>query len=176
MMTRHLGTTSLAFISLLSTLSAAPAKSPKADKPNPDEPAIHGYVLTMDAVRKYAEVGKQLGVAAQTDTALAAEMKTIGETDAYNIDKAALMEKAPRTASFLRSHGMTAREFVLIPMTVVTASVAMAAEDMKGKPPAFVNPANIKFVREHRAEIEKLNLTAGGDSNEPEPELDSDKP
>src|SRR5437588_12805257 len=121
MITRIIGVTSLASMTFVSALSAAPAKRPNADKPNPDEPAIHDYVLTMDAVRKYADVGKQLGVAAQADKALSAEMKTIGETDAYNIDKAAMMEKAPRTAAFLKSHAMTAREFVLIPMTVVTA-------------------------------------------------------
>jgi hypothetical protein len=173
MITRILGT-GLSFLTLLSTLSAAPAKGRAADKPNPDEPAIHDYILTMDAVRKYADVGRQLGAAAEGDKALAAEMKTVGETDAYNLDKAAMMEKSPRTAAFLKSHAMTAREFVLIPMTLVTAGMAVAAEDMKGKPPAFVNPANVKFVREHRAEIEKMNLMGGSVQAGAESDSDTD--
>jgi hypothetical protein len=150
----------LTLIPLLAALVlAAPApKAHDAGKPSPDEPAIHDFVLTLDNVHKYAEVAKHAQAAAATDKALAAEMKTIGETDAYNVEKAALMEKSPHVAAFLKSHGMTAREFVLIPMTLLTAGLAMAAEDMKGKPPAFVNPVNVKFVREHRAEIEKLHL------------------
>ena len=42
----------------------------------------------------------------------------------------------------------------------------MSAQDAKGKPPAFVNPANIQFVREHRSELEKLQLFGASESNE----------
>jgi len=72
------------------------------------------------------------------------------------VERAALIEKSPHTAAFLKTNGMSAREFVLIPMTAVTAAIAAAAQDAKGKPPAFVNPANIQFVRDHRAELKKL--------------------
>ena len=51
-------------------------------------------------------------------------------------------------------------------MTVVTAGIATAAQDAKGKPPAFVNPANIQFVRDHRAELEKLELSGSDDSRD----------
>jgi hypothetical protein len=147
---------------MASSLGAAPARD--AGKPNPDEPAIHDYVLTMDNVRRYAELAKKMRTVKDTDPALVAEMKKIGDTSAYNVEKAAMMERSPKVAAFLKSNAITAREFVLIPMTVLTASLAMAAEDMKGKPPAFVNPVNIRFVRDHRAEIEKLNLAGAGDT------------
>jgi hypothetical protein len=70
------------------------------------------------------------------------------------------MEKSAKIAAFLKSNGMTARDFVFIPMTAFTAAMAIAAEDAKKQPPAFINPANIKFVRDHKDELEKLNLFA----------------
>ena len=42
---------------------------------------------------------------------------------------------------------------------------------MKAQPPDFVNPANIQFVRNHKAELEKYNLMGG----EKEPEENQDK-
>jgi hypothetical protein len=117
----------------------------------------------MDKVQKYADVAKKGEAAAQGDAALAAEMKKVQDTDVTNLEKAAMMEKSPKIAAFLKSNNYTARDFVLTPMTVLTASMAVAAEDQKGKAPAFVNPANIKFVRDHRAELEKMNLMGGGD-------------
>jgi len=126
--------------------------------PNPDEPAIHDYVLTMDKIKKYAEVAKRLEAAAKSDPAMDAEMKKIEEADVYNVDKAAMMEKSPRLAAALNRSDITAREFVLTPLTAFTAAIGIAAEDAKKQPPAYINPSNIKFVRDHKEALEKLNL------------------
>ena len=95
-----------------------------------------------------------------------AEMKKVEDTDVYLMEKAALMEKSPHIAAFLKANGITAREFVLIPMTVATAGMANAAQDLKGKPPAFVNPANMQFARDHKADLEKLELSGSSDSTD----------
>jgi hypothetical protein len=129
-----------------------------------DEAAIHDYILTMDEVNKYAAVSKKMQAAAGDDSAMAAEMKKIEDTDVDVMEKADLMEKAPHTAAFLRANRVTAREIVLVPMTAVTAGMANAALDLKGKPPAFVNPVNMQFVRDHKAELEKLDIGGSGDS------------
>jgi hypothetical protein len=146
-------------ITVLSCFALAQA-NPSKDAPNPDEPIIHDYILTMDKVHKYADVSKRGAAAAKSDPALAAEMKKVGDMDGYNVQKAHMMEKSAKIAAFLKSNGMTARDFVFIPMTAFTAAMAIAAEDAKKQPPAFINPANIKFVRDHKDELEKLNLFA----------------
>jgi len=58
-------------------------------------------------------------------------------------------------------------------MTVLTAALATAAQDLKAQPPDFVNPANIQFVRDHKVELEKYNLLGG--EKEPEGNQDKDK-
>jgi hypothetical protein len=162
---------------LLLIASFCPAQSAKhaAKGADPDESAIHDFILTMDKVNQYAAVSKKLQASAAGDPVMAAEMKKVEETDIPNVEKAALIEKSPHTAVFLKANGVTAREFILIPMTVVTAGIAVAALDAKGKPPAFVNPVNIQFVRDHRAELEKLEVSGSSNSRDGDPDgKDSD--
>jgi hypothetical protein len=146
----------LVLVVLIASFSQAQAAKHAAQGPNPDESAIHDYILTIDKVNSYAVLSKKLQAAAGSDPVMAAEMKKVEEADVYMVERAALIEKSPHAAAFLKTNGMSAREFVLIPMTAVTAAIAASAQDAKGKPPAFVNPANIQFVRDHRAELKKL--------------------
>ena len=152
--------------SALSPAALAQSKHAAKEEADPDEPVIHDHLLTMDKVHKYAEVAKKIEAASKADPALAAEMQKVTDTDVYNVQKAALAEKSPHLAAFLKSNGITARDFIFTPMVTFTAALAIAAEDAKGKPPAFVNPANIKFVREHKGELEKLNLFGPGADKE----------
>ena len=165
---RWTGWTCLAAVVAMPSLALAQGAGHPDKGPNPDEPAIHDYVLTMDKIKKYAEVSKKLEAASKSDPALAAEMKKIEDADVYNVDKAAMIEKSPRVATALTSNGITARDFVLTPMTAFTAAIGIAAEDAKKQPPAYINPVNIKFVRAHKDELEKLNLF--------EPALDKSSP
>src|ERR1700730_1409238 len=152
----------------LSSVTLAQGAGHPDKGPNPDEPAIHDYVLTMDKIKKYADVARRLEAAAKSDPALAAEMKKIEEADVYNVDKAAMIEKSPRGAAALTRNGISPRDFVLTPMTAFTAAIGIAAEDAKKQPPAYINPTNIKFVRDHKDQLEKLNLF--------EPALDKSSP
>jgi hypothetical protein len=144
-------------VTILSCLAAAQASHSRGG-PNPDEPIIRQYILTMENIHKYSEVAKKCEAAAKSDPALAAEMKKIEDADVYNVQKAEMMEKSPRIAALLKTNGISARDFVFVPMTAFTAALAIAAEDAKKQPPAFINPDNIKFVRDHKDELEKLNL------------------
>jgi hypothetical protein len=118
----------------------------------------------MDKVDRYTAAAKSLRASATRDPALAGEMKRIEDARVNGVGKAALIDKSPRTAAILKSQGLSAREFVLIPMTALTAALAAAAQDAKAGPPAFVNPANIQFVRDHRAELKKLEVLGSSDS------------
>jgi len=127
---------------VLSCLAVAQARHAK-DEPSPDEPIIHDYILTMDKVHRYAEVSRKGAEAAKSDPALAAEMKKVGDMDGYNVQKADMMEKSPHIAAFLKSNGMTARDFVFIPMTAFTAVMAIAVEDAKSsRRPSSTRPTS----------------------------------
>jgi hypothetical protein len=140
--------------------SVAQTEKPESSA-NPDEPAIHDYILTMAKVQKYSEVVKKMNQMGNSDPAMVAEMKKISESDAYNVQKAAMVDKSPRLAAFLKANGMTGRDFVLTPMVTLTAAMATAAQDLKAQAPEFVNPVNIQFVRDHKVELEKYNLMGG---------------
>jgi hypothetical protein len=163
---------------LISLSSLAPAQDQTDDKSNPDEAAIHEYLLTIPKLQKYSEVVRKMNEAGKSEPAMVAEMKKISDSDAYNVHKAEMMEKSPHLAAFLKANGMTTREFVLTPVVALTAAMATAAQDLKAEPPAFVNPANIQFVRDHKAELEKYNLMGGEkvtDEDGPEKDGPDDK-
>ena len=112
----------------------------------------------MDKVRKYAEMSKNGEAAAKSDPALMAEMKKVGDFDGYNVQKADMMEKSPHIAAFLKSNGMTARDFVFIPMTALTAVTGCRRRRREKTAAGVCQPGQHRFVREHKNELEKLNL------------------
>jgi hypothetical protein len=159
--------TAVLILAAFSTQLFAQAK--KDDAPNPDEPAIHDYILTMPKIQKYSETVKKLNDSGKSDPVMVAEMKKISDFDGYNIQKATMIDKSPHLSAFLKANGLTSRDFVLTPMVGLTAALAVAAQDLKADPPSFVNPANIQFVRAHKAELEKYNLMGGEKESEKEP-------
>ncbi|HEX5473066.1 MAG TPA: hypothetical protein VFX12_00275 [Vicinamibacterales bacterium] len=71
---------------------------------------------------------------------------------------AAQMEKFPPLAAALKKEGMTAREYAKFVMATMQASFAAAFQksgQIKTLPPG-INAANVKFVQDHKAELEKL--------------------
>lgn len=99
---------------VLAIASFSPAQSGKraAKTPNPDEPAMHDYILTMDRVNRYAAISQKLRAAAAGDPVMAAEMKKIEDADVYNVEKAALIDNAPHTAAWQDKDREQARQFV----------------------------------------------------------------
>jgi hypothetical protein len=164
---------------ILALIIAAPstllfAQADKKTTPDPDEPVIHDFILTMAKVEKFSEVAKKMNETGNSDPVTVAEMKKISESDTFNVNKAAMLEKSPHLAAFLKANGTTPKEFIFTPMTVVTAALATAAQDMKARAPDFVNPANIQFVRNHKAELENYTLMGGEPEGHQEKDNDQD--
>jgi hypothetical protein len=134
---------------------------------DPDQPAIHDYVLTMDKVNKYSDVMNKMQAAAEKDPALKSEMDKVGDTNVSNVDKIRLIENSPHVSRFLQQNSETPRDVVLLPMTLITAGFAIAAEQQGGKQPDFVNPANIQFVKQHQADLQKLHIIDANDKQSP---------
>ena len=47
---------------------------------------------------------------------------------------------------------------MVLPLTLMTTGLAAYAKEKGGKSVDFVNPANIAFYEQHKADIEKLGL------------------
>lgn len=141
------------------TSLTAHAQGSGADKR--DEAAIHDYVLTLPRVQAYAVALKDYEANGSKDSTIADECK--GKLDD---DKMALVDKAayidshcPKMAAWIKQHGLTTKDFMFIPMSMITAGFAQVAIDAGGKAPDFVNPANLKFVKEHKEELTKMGIS-----------------
>ena len=128
-----------------------------------DEQAIHDYVLTMPKLQAYAAATHQMQ-SAKNDPALMAEASQLQDDKQSLLDKAKIIEtRCPQMNAWLKAHGMTAREFLLTPMTLMAVGLAEVAKQQGGKPPAFISEANLKFYEDHKAEIEKLDIQASSE-------------
>jgi hypothetical protein len=135
----------------------APTQS-TADAPDPDEQAIHNYVLTLNKVQKYAEASKKLREATAKDPALSAEVKKITDADVSDRQRIGMVAGSPKLYALLKGSGMNARDFVLLPMTVMTAGFALSMQEQGGQVAPFVNPANIIFVKDHKKDLEEAGF------------------
>jgi hypothetical protein len=163
-----ISTAALLLAGWLSLAGAASAQK-NADSPaeKADEAAIHDYVLTMPKIQVYAAAMKDYQ-AAEKDPGIQAEAKRL-ESD----DKASMLEKVrmvetscPHINAWLKAHNLNAREFMLLPMTLMTTGLGEVAKKQGGKPPDFVNPVNLAFYEQHKAEIDKMDLKPPGGDNE----------
>ena len=158
----------LLFSGLLSLTGLAVAQK-HADTPaeKADEAALHDYLLTMPLLQKYAAAMKDFQSAAK-DPGIQAESKLLEDND-----KASMLEKVhqvettcPHMNAWLKAHNLTAREFIMIPMTLMTTGIAEYAKEKGAKDVAYVNPANLAFYEQHKAEIDKLNIQAPSDDSQ----------
>jgi hypothetical protein len=130
-----------------------------------DEQAIHDYVLTMDKVSKYVGVANKLVAETKTDPVLAEEVKKIGDAKVPNLEKVLIAQQSPHVSAFLKSNGITERDFVMTPLTLFSAQAAIE-DQMNHKPvPDFINPENLKFVRDHKSELERYQKAPAGKSS-----------
>ncbi len=133
-----------------------------------DEAAIHDYILTMAKVQTYAAALKDYEAGGQKNETIADECKAKIDDDKLSLtEKERIIESScPQMNAWIKRHGMATHDFLFIPMGLVTAGFAQAAVEQGGKPPAFVNPVNLQFVKEHKADLEKMNLGAGHDKED----------
>jgi hypothetical protein len=132
-----------------------PQKSPAG--PTPDEKAIHDYVLTVDKVEKYASFMKRIQTGG-ADPAVAAEMQKIRDMNVYNVEKADMMAKSPKLASLFTGSGITPRDFVLLPLTIMSAAVVAQYPEQGATKMAYVTPQQVQFYKDHKADLEKWGL------------------
>jgi hypothetical protein len=127
------------------------------------------YQLTLTEVRKYAAANANLAKHPKVAEDEDAEGDSEDDTNDESLDgMAARIGKIPEARKAIESAGLTVRQYAVITMALIQASMAQFAVDSGADPAkvardAGVNPANIKFVKEHKAELQKMQGMGGSD-------------
>jgi hypothetical protein len=143
----------------LSIAASAQKQNATSAAEQADEAAIRDYVLTMPKLQAYAAASRDFG-GARKDPGLEAEAKRLEDNEKASIlEKIKLVETScPHISAWIKQHGMTPRDFFLTPMTLMTVGIAEMAKQQGGNPPDFISPANLQFYKQHKTEIEKLDI------------------
>ena len=124
------------------------------------------YTLTLTDIRKYAAANANL---AKQPKAEQEEDEAEDEDDDESLNAmTAKIERMPAARKAIESAGLTARQYAVITMALIQASMAQFAVEQGADPAkvardASVNPANIRFVKENKAELEKLKSPGSSD-------------
>jgi hypothetical protein len=153
------------------TAASAPAASTSGgySKSQGDEDLadVQHYKLSMDKIDKF--IAAQRALAAKANSMSPAEREAMklrnentGGSNASLDDMARNIEREPMMNSAIRSAGLSAREFALITISMMQTAMASSVLQMRPKDnqdslirEMKANPDNIKFYREHEAEITK---------------------
>ena len=126
------------------------------------------YQLTIVDLRKYAAANANLAKqpkAEQGDDD--AEAEDEGDNESLDV-MAARIESNPIARKAVEAAGLSARQYAVITMALFQASLAQYAVEQGADPGKIaretgVNPANIRFVKEHKAELEQMKDLRSGD-------------
>lgn len=148
--------------------SAVPdVKGGNSSADDADMRELEAYRLSMNDVKKWGAASANLARLAEKIRAENPDADDEGEELGPNAtfdDMAASIERVPGAGDAIEDAGLSTHEFVIISWALVQASVADYAatqgSDLKElTAKAHIHPDNVTFVREHRAEIEKLRPT-----------------
>ncbi len=148
--------------------SAVPdVKGGKSSAGDADMRELEAYRLSMSDVKKWGAASANLARVAEKIRAEDPNADDDREELTPNAtfdDMAASIERVPGAGDAIEDAGLSTHEFVIISWALVQASVAdyaatQGADVKELAAKAHIHPDNVTFVREHRAEIEKLRPT-----------------
>jgi hypothetical protein len=150
---------SLAAVAAALVLGGAPPAAAQAGSSD-DAQAIAGYTLSMDKLTAFRDATLDLKKAVEGDAEMAARAEAWDQADDEHqtlTELAGRIESEPKLKAALASHGLTAREYMLVQLATVQAMMAESLLGMKQATlPAGVNPKNVEFVKAHKAELQEL--------------------
>ncbi len=156
----------LAFVFLAALCAQPTVAAPGGDA---DLRELSRYELTMADVRKFAAANAAL---AKHPKAEQSDDEDEGEDESSNDDEsldemAARIGRIPEARKAIEAAGLTVRQYAVITMALFQSAFAQYAVEQGADPAkvardAGVNPANLRFVKEHKAELEKLKGGAYG--------------
>lgn len=142
-------------------LLLAPAGIAQQDKSDADMIEMQNYLLTVDKVERLGDALHDLEQLAEKNPQIASAMdKDADQQDDLNAI-ARRISAHPELVGVLKSHGFTPREYALCQLVVFQSAFAEAAKQAGADPAklaskAHVNPANLTFVEQHKAELDAM--------------------
>lgn len=139
----------------LTLVSHAGAQSP-AQEQDADTQAILNHRLTIDLVKKTIAVNRDTAALFETDADF---RKRAADSDAEGIDASVKkMQGIPQLAALLKKHGLSARDYLLTQMGIMSTSSTydlMAKGMLKELPPGFPSH-NLDFWKANYAQLKPL--------------------
>lgn len=158
-------------LSLVMGLLAVFSPASDAASKDADLRELQRYELTMSDLRKYASASESLArfekAKQRDDEDSDDDSDDEGDNGMESLDDmVAKINRAPEARKAIEAAGLTVRQYAVITMALFQAAFAQFAIDQGADPAkvardASVNPANLRFVKEHKAEIEKLRTPRG---------------
>jgi hypothetical protein len=153
-------------VALLAAVMGQPVQA--AGGGDADLRELSRYTLTMADIRKYAAANANLAKHPKAEQEDEDSEDDEGSDNESLDEMAARINKMPEARKAIESAGLTARQYAVITMALFQASMAQFAVEQGADPAkvardASVNPANIRFVKENKAELEKLKSPNSGD-------------
>lgn len=144
----------------------AATEAPAGGSGESDLDEIRGYRLRMDKIRRFYDAGARLAAAARGMDS--AQMKLDADDGSpQTVDAmAAQIERLPVARAAIEGAGLSAREYALISLSYMQAAMAGAVAEQQRMDDATAaekmkaSADNIRFVREHKAELERLQREA----------------
>jgi hypothetical protein len=148
--------TSGALCAMLALLVASPAPALAQDA---DAQAVSAYKLTDAGLTKYSEATKRLAALPN-----ACEQEEDDESGSKSLDEmVARIDATPGAKAAIQSVGLTSREYVLFSLSLIhNAMAGWAVSQPGGKLPPGTSQANVDFVKQHEADIERLAQATEG--------------
>ena len=140
--------------------TAVDTGSTQATAPASGEVELARYELNMEGVNQYFTAFRNMGTAMQGMSAMEREALDFDASDTDFNGYVGRLESQPVLDRAIRDAGLTPREFSLVLWSMLQASMANAV--LQAQPAANqdslaaemrVNMANVRFMREHEAEI-----------------------
>lgn len=131
---------------------------------------VADYELTMDRLRRWAEANRSLERAAAADprveAALEPEQAEWEDVDASVAVMTETIEGVPEARRAIEDAGLSPREYVVIGWTMLQSGMAGHALKAGGDTAEVaremgIDPANLRFMAEHEAEIAELRRQQG---------------
>ena len=163
----------------------APDESAEGDAPGAAPPAaaspatsdvggtgsVAEYELTMEALRQWVEANRNLERVVAADPSVEAALEP-EESEGQDVDAsvaimAERIEGIPAAAAAVEEAGLTPREYVVIGWTMLQSGMAGLSLKAGGDTAEVaremgIDPANLRFMAEHEAEIAEIRRQMGG--------------
>lgn len=141
--------------------SEAPAtEAPAGGFGDADANEIRSYRLRMDKVQRFFDANLRLAAAAKGMDST--EGPDLSDANQSLDDMEAVIARHPQMSAAIRAAGLSPREYAVISLAYLQAAMAgsiaeqQKLDDQAAAKQMQANADNIRFVREHKAELERM--------------------